>query len=76
MRRKMNRTREEILSDIDFYTKLVEINTKQAEERTKQVNKFTKKAEFCIKSAEKYTKWAEEAKQELKQFDEAQNEQN
>ncbi len=49
------RTREDILEDIEYYTKWAEDYTKWAEDFTKD--------------AEKNTKWAEEAEEELRAFD-------
>ena len=60
----MNRTREEILWDIELHTKWAEDHTEWAED-------LFKRAEINTKRAEINTKWAEEAKQELKAFDEA-----
>ncbi len=50
------RTREDILWDINYYTNWAEINTERAE--------------YYTKRAEDYTKKKNEAKQELKEFDE------
>ncbi len=58
----MSRTREEILEDIEYCTKMAEYYTKWAEEYTKLAEKYTKWAEEC-------TKWAEYYKEELKEFD-------
>ncbi len=51
----MSRTREEILWDIEHFTKRAE--------------RCTEWAEYDAEEAEICTKWAEEAKQELKAFD-------
>ena len=59
----MKRTREELITDIEDFTKFAEDYTKLAEKYTKFAEVFTKEAEYN-------TKWAEEARKELKQLDE------
>ena len=56
------RTRADILEDIEHYTK--------------RLNKYPEWVANYTKFKKVYTKWIEEAKQELKEFDEAQNEKN
>ncbi len=64
MRRTMSRTRTEILEEIEFFTKMTNYNTEKAEYWEKISKDF-------INMAEHNNKLANKAKQELKEYDEA-----
>ena len=65
----MKRTKEQLITDIEDYTKLAEDNTKFSEDNTKLAEDNTKLAEHFTKWAEYYTKLAEEDRKELEELE-------